>query len=143
MIPRNFVVLGYEEFKSNLNPIDKEYTNEMNSWTKYHHRDDNMISDKEDLKQREECKNQIFYILNTSREDSVYDALTDFFSVKCFADEKSISSFSINNLRKLLKRISYKVGKNVIRIASWEFFSDKLNYDDYQSYMRCKNDSFL
>ena len=139
MIPRNFVVLGYEKFKSDLNPMDEEYIKEMNRWTKYHHRYSNMISDKEDLKQREECKKQIFQILNTSREDSVYDALTDFFSVRCFVDKKSISSFSINNIRKLLKRISEKVGKNVIRIASWEFFSDKLNYDDYQSYLTKKN----
>ena len=138
MISRSFVVFGYEEFKSNLNPISEEYINAMNRWTKHHHRDSNMISDKEDLKQRDECKNQVLQILNTSREDSVYDALSDFFSVRCFVDEKSISSFSINNIRKLLKRISDKVGKNVIRIASWEFFSDKLNYDDYQSYMHCK-----
>ena len=134
MIPKNFVVLGYEEFNSELGITTKEYIAEMNRWSKYHLRNSNMISDAEDLTQREDCKNQILQILKSTREDSVYDALTDFFSGQYLADTKSQPLFSINNIRKLLYRISDRVGKNVIRIASWEFFSDKLNYDDYQSY---------
>ena len=118
--------------------MDEEYIREMNRWTKYHYRDSNMISNKEDLKQREECKKQILQILNTTRSDSVYDALADFFSKTSF-DKKSISSFSIDSIRKLLRKLSDKVGKNVIRIASWEFFSDKLNYEDYQQYVIKEN----
>ena len=103
MIPRNFVVLGYEKFKSDLNPLSVEYTDEMNRWAKHNHRENNMISDTEDLKQKELCKDQILQILRTSRIDSVYDALTCFFIESRFEKRKNNVGM-VEDIRKLLRK---------------------------------------
>ena len=136
MIPQTFVILGTEKFKSDLDPMSTEYTDAMHKWAEHQYRRDNMVSEHEDWKQMETCKNQILDVLEHTRADSVYNAIADFYTTTSFEKGHRLHT---QTLRRLLRNISSRVGKNAVRVAAWEFFEDKLDYNDYQSYATKEN----
>ncbi len=131
MIPQTFVILGTERFKSDLNPLSVEYTDAMDKWAKHYYRRENLVSEHEDWKQMETCKNQILEVLNKTRADAVYSAIADFYTTTSFEE---VHRPHISQIRRLLKDVASRVGKDAVRVAAWEFFEDKLDYNDYQSY---------
>jgi hypothetical protein len=88
-----------------------------------------MITEEEDLIQREKCKNQILDILNKNRSDSVYDAVAELFTHG--HNERARMIYCVEPLRKVLNIIAKTSNSDVVRMAAWQFFDKDLDYDDY------------
>ncbi len=126
MIPRQFTVHGGLQFEPKHPVLSTEYERELKEYRNSLWESE-QVTDEEDLKQREIIKNDILNVLGKTRHDSVHDAIVSFLSD------------SPIHLRRCLNSISDKLGKNYVRIASFDYFSDKLTYEDYLDYMTNKN----
>jgi hypothetical protein len=122
MRPRQFTVHGGLNFEPKHPVLSPEYEKELKEYGEALWSEEK-VTDDEDLKQKEVIKNDILNVLGKTRHDSVHDAVVSFLS---------------NNplhLKRCLNSISTNLGKNYVRIASFDYFSDKLTYEDYLAYM--------
>lgn len=126
MIPRQFTVHGGLNFEPKHPVLSPEYELELREYRDAVHNAEK-VTDEEDLKQREIIKNDILNVFGKTRHDSVHDAIVSFLSDNPL------------HLRRCLHSISDNLGKNYVRIASFDYFSDKLTYEDYLAYMMNKN----
>ena len=102
---------------------------------------DNLVSEEEDVIQREVCANQILDILKKHRHDSVSDAIIKFFTTCSFMEtEADKYKYGLLNLRELLKKIEGVVGREKMRKVCWHIFEDVLSFDDYLKYVDTASD---
>lgn len=126
IIPRQFIVHGTLDFQPKHPVLSPEYEQELKEYGKSVWEQE-MVTDEEDLKQKEVIKKDILNVLGKTRHDSVHDAVVSFLSDNPL------------HLRMILHSLSDNLGKNYVRIASFDYFSDRLTYEDYVAYMTNKN----
>jgi hypothetical protein len=126
MIPRQFTVLGYEEFSSDLDMYSAEYCAAMAKWAQ---EKKCPLTEEEDIDQMLQCKDQVLTILRSTRHDAVMMALAEFFACSSF-DKKP--NLNLNSLKVLLNMIANNTGEQPVRVAAWDCFKSVLSYDDYQ-----------
>lgn len=139
MFPRQHTILGDIRFDKPNVGWGEEYEIALAEYKKQLWLPDNLVSEEEDVIQREVCANQILDILKKHRHDSVSDAIIKFFTT-CSFMETEADKYGLLNLRELLKKIEEVVGREKMRKVCWHIFEDVLSFDDYLKYVDTASD---